>query len=68
MFARAAMTNTKDWVAQKAEIYFLTVLRLEVQDQGLVPSEASPYGLQMATFLVVFTWSFLCISAPLVSP
>ena len=31
--AQASITGTTDWVAQTTDIYFLTVLEVEVQDQ-----------------------------------
>lgn len=61
--------GTGDWVAEIIEIYCLTVvesrsLRLRCLS-GLVSTEASWLGLQVACFLSIFPWSsFWPISVP----
>ena len=57
------------WVAQ-TEIYFLTLWSQKVQGQGFegfVSSDGSGIGLQNGCLLILFTWSFLCVYASLVS-
>ena len=55
-----------EWVSQRAEIYFLTILGLDVQDQvleGLVSDESKPsLGLYLALFSLCphMTLSHLC--------
>ena len=68
---QAALTKYHGLGGLKIEIYFLTIWRLEVQDQsvGRIGSfEASLLTYSCCLFLVpslcVLTWSFLCEHGP----
>lgn len=61
-FSRIAITKYQGWGAYTTKIYYLTVWGLEVQDQGVGSSEASLFGLLMATSLLYIHTVFpLCV-------